>query len=149
MTPWHSPLRDTLFVLDDLLGIPGRSEPPTFEMLDRETIEAVVGEIGRFSADVLAPLNQIADREGCTRHADGTVSTPSGFKEAYRRLVDAGWPTLAQPEAFGGQGMPHVLLAVIEEYMNSACAGFMMYPGILPGAVRTDLATASDYPKET
>ena len=149
MTPWHPPLRDTLFVLDDLLGIPGRSEPPTFEMLDRETIEAVIGEIGRFSADVLAPLNQIADREGCTRHADGTVSTPSGFKEAYRRLVDAGWPTLAQPEAFGGQGMPHVLLAVIEEYMNSACAGFMMYPGILPGAVSTVLATASDYLKET
>jgi alkylation response protein AidB-like acyl-CoA dehydrogenase len=142
-------LRDTLFVLDDLLGIPARDDLPQYAVLDRETIEAVVGELGRFCADVLAPLDQVADREGCTRHSDGSVSTPAGFREAYGRLVEAGWTTLAQPPEFGGQGMPHVMLAVIDEYMNAACAGFTMYPGILPGAVSTVMVTASDHLKET
>ena len=149
MTPWQPPLRDTLFVLQGLLAVGEGDETASLAALDDATVEAVVGEVGRFCAEVLGPLNQVSDRQGCTRHEDGSVSTPEGFRDAYRKLVDAGWPTLAQPEAFGGQSMPHVLLTVAEEYMNAACAGFMMYPGILPGAVSTIEATGSDHLKQT
>ncbi|MGX7895219.1 acyl-CoA dehydrogenase C-terminal domain-containing protein [Tsuneonella sp. HG222] len=143
MTPWTPPLRDTMFVLEKLLGVGGRDDTPQLAAVDGDLLEAVVGEAGRFCAEVVAPLNLVSDREGCTRHDDGSVSTPSGFREAYRKVVEAGWITLVQPEEFGGQGMPHVLSAVIEEYMNSACAGFMMYPGIMPGAVTTVNSTAT------
>src|SRR3546814_2163714 len=72
-------------------------------------IEAVLGEGGRFVAEVLFPLNQTGDREGCTRHPDGSVTTPSGFKEAYKQFVESGWATLSMPPEFGGQGLPHVI----------------------------------------
>ena len=131
-------------MLEDLLKVGTCDDTPQLAALDSDLLEAVVTEAGRFCADVLAPLNQVSDREGCTRQDDGNVTTPTGFRDAYRKLVDAGWITLAQPEEFGGQGMPHVLSTVLEEYQNSACAGFMMYPGIMLGAVTTVNATASE-----
>ena len=149
MIPYTAPVRDTLFVIDKVLGFESYRSIPAFEMLDAETLEAVVGEAGRFCSEVVAPLNPVSDAQGCTRHEDGTVTTPTGFKEVYRQLVDAGWGTLAQPEEYGGQGMPHVLASVFEEYLNSACAGFTMYPGIMQGAVATVLSSASDEIKDT
>ncbi|MGQ4828595.1 acyl-CoA dehydrogenase, partial [Enterococcus faecalis] len=77
----------------------------------------VIEEAGRFVSDVIAPLNQIGDREGCTRHPDGSVTTPTGFKQAYRQYVEGGWGTLSAPEAFGGQGLPHVMGFVFEEFI--------------------------------
>ena len=149
MTGWTPPLRDTLFVIEQVLELEKLRELPLFEPLDSETLAAIIGEAGRFCADVIAPLNAVADSEGCTRHPDGSVTTPPGFPEAYARMVEAGWLGLGQPEEFGGQGMPHVLSAVMEEYLNSACAGFMMYPGIMPGAVATVQGSGSDFLKQT
>src|SRR5690606_11418716 len=91
-----------------------------------------------------APLNQPGDRAGCTRHADGSVTTPPGYREAYARYRDAGWGTLALPEAYGGQGLPHVLATVVEEFLNSACHAFNMYPGLTHGAVSALLAKGSE-----
>ena len=149
MTSYSPPARDVIFVLKDLLRVHERSDPAIYEMVDEDLIETIAHEAGKFCAQVVAPLNRNADEQGCTRHDDGSVTTPHGFKEAYAEWVESGWGTLPQPEEFGGQGMPHALFTVIEEYLNSSCAGFMMYPGILPGAVATVMSSASDDLKQT
>lgn len=143
MSGWNAPTLDTLFILNDLLKIT-ESDLPGYESLDDETVQAVVDGMGKFCAEVLAPLNPVSDAQGCTRHPDGSVTTPEGFKLAYDQLVESGWNTLASPEAYGGQGMGHVLGTVLEEYMNSACPGFMMYPGIVGGATSTIISAGSD-----
>jgi len=127
MPSYAPPLRDVRFVLTRLLDL--ESE------VDSDLVEAIVTEAGRFSAEVIAPLNPMGDREGCIRHPDGSVTTPSGYPEAYRQYRDSGWGTLALPEEHGGQGMPHVLATVVEEFLNSACHAFNMYPGLTHGAV--------------
>lgn len=147
MTEWTAPTRDTLFILEDVLHI-SECDLPGYDALDEETVKAVVEGMGTFCADVLVPLNPVADAQGCTRHKDGSVSTPDGFKEAYDRLVESGWNTLAAPTEYGGQGMGHVLGTVFEEYMNSACAGFMMYPGIVGGASATIISAGSEELRE-
>ncbi len=148
MTGWNAPLRDTMFVLTEVLRVPDESALPGYDALDAETLEALVDGMGSFCAEVLAPLNPVSDAQGCTRHADGSVTTPAGFREAYAQLREAGWHTLTLPEQYGGQGMPHVLGTVLEEYMNSACPGFMMYPGILPGATSTVMSAGSEHLKD-
>ncbi|WP_120078594.1 acyl-CoA dehydrogenase C-terminal domain-containing protein [Aurantiacibacter odishensis] len=147
MSGWSAPTRDTLFVLNDVLKI-SDCELPGYDQLDEDTVEAVVEGMGKFCAEVLAPLNPVSDAQGCIRHEDGSVSTPEGFREAYAQLIESGWNTIASPAAFGGQGMGHVLGTVFEEYMNSACAGFMMYPGIVGGATSTIISAGSDELKE-
>jgi len=149
MTGWNPPLRDTLFVIEQVLELEKLRALPAFEALDSEMLAAILGEAGRFCAEVIAPLNPVADSEGCTRHPDGRVTTPTGFPAAYAQMVEAGWLGLGQPVEFGGQGMPHVLGSVMEEYLNSACPGFTMYPGIMAGAVATVNASASDFLKQT
>ena len=140
MPTYTPPARDTRFVLTELLGI---ADYPQLAV-DGELVETVIGEAGRFAAEVIAPLNRIADQEGCTRHADGSVTTPTGFREAYRAYAESGWGTLALPEEYGGQGLPHVLATVVEEYLDSACHAFNMYPGLTHGAVAALLAKGSD-----
>ncbi len=126
MPSYAPPLREVRFVLHDLLEI---------DSPDRELTDAILDEAGRFCAEVVAPLNQPGDRAGCTRHPDGSVATPPGFREAYARYREAGWGTLALPEEYGGQGMPLVLATVVEEFLTSACHAFNMYPGLTHGAV--------------
>lgn len=149
MTSYSPPARDITFLMKDLLRLHERSEPANYDMVDEDLIETIAHEAGKFCAQVVAPLNPVADQQGCTRHDDGSVTTPDGFKEAYQAWSESGWGTLPLPEEFGGQGMPHALFTVIEEYLNSSCAGFTMYPGIMPGAVSTVMASASDELKQT
>ena len=144
MPSYTPPARDTRFVLTELLKIGERADLPAFAMVDGDLLDTIVEEAGRFAAEVIAPLNRIGDTEGCTRHPDGSVTTPTGFPEAYRAYAESGWGTLALPEEFGGQGMPHVLATVVEEYLNSACHAFNMYPGLTHGAVAALLATGSE-----
>ncbi|MDG2003824.1 MAG: acyl-CoA dehydrogenase C-terminal domain-containing protein, partial [Novosphingobium sp.] len=108
-----------------------------------DIVDAVLEEAGKFAAEVLAPLNASGDREGCTRHQDGTVSTPEGFREAHQKFRESGWGTLAAPEQFGGQGMPEVLGFAVEEFMSSANMAFSMYPGLTNGAVSALLVKGS------
>jgi len=82
----------------------------------------------------LAPLNVVGDREGCVRHDDGEVTTPTGFKAAYKKYRDAGWPALDADPTYGGQGMPHLISNVLVEMMNSANVAWSMYPGLSHGA---------------
>ena len=142
MPAYTHPARDTRFVLHDLLRV---SEVVA---VDADVVDSIVEEAGRFAADVVAPLNRVADAEGCTRHPDGSVSTPRGFREAYRAYAESGWGTLALPEPYGGQGLPHVLATVVEEYLNSACHAFNMYAGLTHGAVGALLAGGSEELKQ-
>src|SRR6478735_626896 len=126
MPSYSPPVRDVRFILDKLLGGAG---------IDEELIEPILEESARFAAEVIAPLNRVGDQQGCTRHADGSVTTPAGFREAYRQYRESGWGTLALPEEHGGQDLPQVLATAVEEFLDSACHAFNMYPGLTHGAV--------------
>ncbi|MXP25231.1 acyl-CoA dehydrogenase [Altererythrobacter indicus] len=149
MPSYTAPTSDTRFILQDVLQLEKYGHLPIFAAADAELIETIVEEAGKFCSEVIAPLNPVSDREGCTRHADGSVTTPTGFPEAYAQYCESGWGTLALPEEFGGQGMPHILATVVEEYMNSACHAFNMFPGLTHGAVSAILEKGSDTQKAT
>lgn len=143
MPTYKAPVTDSLFILNEVLDIAQYEHLPAFAAATPDMVEAVLCEGGRFCSEVLAPLNRVGDLEGCTRHADGSVTTPTGFKAAFDQYVEAGWPALTLPEQFGGQGLPHVLGCVMEEFLNGANQSFCMYPGLTMGAVAAILAKGS------
>ncbi|MBX9813674.1 MAG: acyl-CoA dehydrogenase C-terminal domain-containing protein, partial [Sphingomonas sp.] len=148
MPKYTPPVRDTRFVLDHVVGLDRYTNLPGFRNATPDVVNAVLEEGGKFVAEVLFPLNQIGDREGCTRHADGSVTTPTGFKEAYRQFIESGWSTLAAPERFGGQEMPHVVSTAFEEFMISGNMAFAMYPGLTHGAIAALLVKGSPEQQE-
>ncbi|AXK52393.1 acyl-CoA dehydrogenase [Pseudomonas protegens] len=134
MWSYQAPLRDMQFVLEHWLEAPEAwRRSPAFEALDLPLALQVLEQAGRFSQDVLAPLNASGDRQGC-RWADGQVSTPQGFAEAYRAYVEGGWPALACAEALGGQGLPQLLDAALQEMLYASNHAWAMYTGIAHGA---------------
>ncbi len=149
MPVYRAPVQDTLFLLNDVLGIERYANLPGFANATPDMIEAVLTEAGKFCEEVLFPINQSGDLEGCTRHDDGSVTTPKGFKEAYNAYCEAGWGLLTAPEAFGGQGLPHVIGFPVEEYRNAANQAFAMYPGLAQGASAAILVKGSDEQKAT
>ena len=136
MPQYTPPLRDLQFVLHELLKVTEELKAyPAHAEIDPDTINAVLKEGGRFCAEVLAPLNLKGDQEGCTLdRTTHAVSTPKGFKEAYARYVEGGWPALSSDPAFGGQGLPHVVNQSFYEMANSANQAWTMYPGLARGA---------------
>ena len=147
MPIYTAPTRDTRFVINEMLDLASYGNLPGFESATPDMIDTVVNEAGKFCAEVLAPLNQIGDQQGCTRHEDGSVTTPDGFKEAFQQYRESGWGTISTPEEFGGQGFPHVMGFVIEEFMATSNQAFAMYPGLTTGAISALMAKGSDEQK--
>jgi len=134
MWTYTPPLRDMQFVIEEVLDAPAWwAATPAFADLDADTARAVLEEAGKFAAGVLAPINGSADLEGCTWN-DGEVTTPSGYREAYRAFVEGGWAALACEPEHGGQGLPALLNAAFNEMIAAANHGWTMYPGLLHGA---------------
>jgi len=132
---YKAPVEDVRFLLDDVFQVGRYDNLPGFADASPDVREAILAEAARFCEQVLTPLNRIGDREGCTRHADGSVTTPKGFKEAFKQYVDGGWIGISEPVEFGGQGLPEVLTVAVGEMMSSANMAFSMYPGLTQGAV--------------
>ncbi|KWF41643.1 acyl-CoA dehydrogenase [Burkholderia diffusa] len=135
MGQYAAPLRDMQFVLHELLNVEAEvKQMPRHADLDADTINQVLEEAGKFCSEVLFPLNQVGDREGCTYEGDGVVKTPTGFKEAYQQYVEAGWPALGCDPDYGGQGLPAFVNNALYEMLNSANQAWTMYPGLSHGA---------------
>ncbi|PZN93640.1 MAG: acyl-CoA dehydrogenase [Alphaproteobacteria bacterium] len=134
MPSYRAPVKDTQFVLDAVVGLDKYSNLPGFADATPDVVRAILEEGGKFCENVIAPINLSGDIEGCTRHDDGSVTTPAGFKSAYDQFVEAGWGTLMADVEYGGQGLPYVVGTAFSEYMSSANMAFGMYPGLNEGA---------------
>ena len=138
------PLKDMKFVSDEVLDMPSHYAKFTKGRLaEPELLEAIYQEAAKFCENELEPLNASGDKEGC-HFNEGEVTTPKGFKEAYSRFVENGWPALCGPAEFGGQGMPESVGLIMMEMMISSNHSWSMYPGLSQGAVKTIYTHASD-----
>jgi alkylation response protein AidB-like acyl-CoA dehydrogenase len=145
---YQPPVRDFAFILKDLLKLEQYGNLPAFADASMDTVEQILDEAAKFTAEVLAPLNVVGDKEGCAWSPDFTVKTPTGFKEAYAQLVEAGWPSLGADPAYGGQGLPHVVNLAFSEMSSAANMAFSMYPGLTHGAYSAIKAGGSQAQKD-
>jgi alkylation response protein AidB-like acyl-CoA dehydrogenase len=147
MAEYTAPLRDMKFVIKELIGLEAVASLPGCEEVAPDLVDAVLEEAGKFATGVLSPLNATGDRQGCTLQ-DGVVTTPPGFKDAYRQFREAGWPALSCDPHFGGQGLPFLLAHSVSEIWNGANMSFCLGPMLTSGAVHAVERHGSDVLKE-
>ncbi|WP_065259112.1 acyl-CoA dehydrogenase C-terminal domain-containing protein [Pseudomonas bananamidigenes] len=145
MADYKAPLRDMRFVLNEVFEVAKlwAELPALAETVDAETVEAILEEAGKVTSKSIAPLSRAADEEGC-RWADGAVTTPAGFPQAYRTYAEGGWVGVGGDPAYGGMGMPKAVSAQVEEMVNSASLSFGLYPMLTAGACLSINAHASE-----
>lgn len=147
MPTFTAPTKDQQFILHDVLTI-SEMAIPGYGDLDRDFTDAVLTEAGKLASEVLAPLNMVGDKQGCTLE-NGVVRVPDGFKDAYDKMAEGGWMSMDIPEEFGGQGLPHIMHTAAMEPMVSANMAFQMYPGLTHGNMIAILAHGTDEQKAT
>lgn len=149
MPSYNAPTKDMQFILNDVLNIGKYSNLPGYADATPDLVSAILEEGAKICENELAPLNLSGDQEGCTRHEDGSVTTPKGFKEAYQKFTEGGWTSLTSDPEYGGQGLPHVLGFCMEEMIVSANMAFGMYPGLSAGAMAAINIEGTDEQKQT
>src|SRR5829696_6151601 len=149
MPTYKAPVEDVLFLLNDVFQIERHNNLGSFADATPDLIEAILNEGAKLCEEVLAPLNRTGDLEGCRRHDDGRVTTPTGFKEAYDAFAQGGWMGLAVPPEYGGQGLPYTLNIIMNEFASAANMSFAMYPGLTMGAIAALLVHGSEEQKAT
>ncbi|MEA2719969.1 MAG: 3-(methylsulfanyl)propanoyl-CoA dehydrogenase, partial [Candidatus Eremiobacteraeota bacterium] len=147
MSTYRAPLRDMQFVLRELAGVEEIAKLPGYEDTT-DVLDAILDEASTFATEVLDPINQSGDKEGCTWN-DGVVTTPKGFKEAYKQFAQAGWIGLPVPAEYGGQGLPQLLLGPTLEMWNAANIGFANGPLLNQGAIEAIEQFGSEDQKNT
>lgn len=148
MPQYKAPIQDMNFVLNDVFKVEDISKLDGYEEATPDMVEAIIGEGARICEDVLFPLNQSGDQEGCTWN-DGEVKTPKGFKQAYDTYIQNGWTSMVAHPEYGGQGLPQIVQVVMEEMICSANMSFGMYPGLSKGAYDAIYMHGSEQLKET
>lgn len=145
-----APVNDMNFLVKDVFDFPAHYKKLGFDpdVCGEDLIDMVIDETAKFSANVIAPLNEIGDTEGCTYIDQHTIKTPAGYKEAYEQYNEGGWQGLSYPEEYGGQGMPQSMSLLHAEILATACWSWNMYPGLSKGAINTLYAHGSDDLKE-
>ncbi|MFF7399038.1 acyl-CoA dehydrogenase [Achromobacter sp. NPDC008082] len=139
---YQAPVKDMLFVLNHLAGLPQVAALPGYEEATPDTAQAVLEESAHFAADVLAPLNHAADREP-SAWRDGKVTTSPGFKQAFRQYTEAGWQGMSHPVEYGGQGLPGLIGSPCSEMLNAANLSFALCPLLTNGAIEALLTAGS------
>lgn len=151
MPVYNPPLRDMQFVMHEVLQVTETfREMPAHAEIDVDTINAVLEEAGKFASQVIFPLNISGDTEGCKLDPKThEVTTPKGFKEAYKQYVEGGWAALSSDPEYGGQGLPLAVNQCLYEMMNSANQAWTMYPGLTHGAYASLHTHGTDEQKAT
>jgi alkylation response protein AidB-like acyl-CoA dehydrogenase len=145
---YQAPVREHLFLLNEVLGLESYSNLPGFPDATPDLMAQLLEEAARFCGEALGPLNAVGDREGCRYDAGkAEVTTPTGFKDAYKTMVESGWSALAVDPKWGGQGLPMVLNVAFNEMASSANMAFAMYPGLTHGAFSAIAEAGSDEQK--
>ena len=134
MPIYKAPVEDVTFLLNDVFQIDRYDNLPGFSDASADVREAILGEAAKLSEQVLQPLNRVGDLEGCKRNDDGSVTTPKGFKAAFKQVAEGGWLGLSAPAEYGGQGLPVTLTQAVTEFQSSANMAFSMYGGLTMGA---------------
>ena len=146
MSEYLAPLKDIRFVMQDLAGLDQVVSLPGCEEATPDVVDAILEEAAKFSSGVLSPLNYPGDQDGA-RWKDTVVTTPPGFKEAYRQFVDNGWNALGCDPEFGGQGLPRLLATAVSEMWKASNHAFSLCPMLTQGAIEALMIAGSDEQK--
>src|SRR6187549_199427 len=149
MPIYKAPVEDVTFLLNDVFQIDRYDNLPGFSDASADVREAILGEAAKLAEEVLQPLNRVGDLEGCKRADDGSVTTPKGFKDAFKQVAEGGWLGLSAPTQFGGQGLPVTLSQAVNEFQISANMAFSMYGGLTMGATAALLVHGTPEQKKT
>ncbi|MBN9001465.1 MAG: acyl-CoA dehydrogenase family protein, partial [Rhizobiales bacterium] len=149
MPSYKAPIDDVNFLLNDVFQFDRYNNLPGFSDASPDVRAAILEEAAKLSEQVLQPLNRVGDLEGCVRHDDGSVTTPKGFKDAFKQVAEGGWLGLSAPAEFGGQGLPVTLSQTVAEFQISANMAFSMYGGLTMGATAALLVHGTPEQKAT